>query len=279
METVYHIAHVNAAQGIVSDRTIRAGLIADESILRKSRILVAWLSPNDWYQGSIYGTVRFSVPFNNLWNSRRAYWVEVKRDHNPTSVRILITDQNRDQHARLIPYDPTAGDGPWWYDSVNNVHYRNGDVTLDFLYEGGLSVEDSTAVDLVAHNETLCAEDWAKCQDKNIPPKQAGARLIARLVSSETSCLPLRWDEAEESLIASWKHMKQTLAKHASDATFTGSQLGNAERNALARALLGAYARKNTQELAALTGLFDTDEGAISSCRQLVSDAFGVTPP
>jgi hypothetical protein len=63
---VSHVAHFSSALDILGDKTIRAGLVYDESKLNKDRILVGWLSPNHWGDGFRYGTVLFSWLFRHV---------------------------------------------------------------------------------------------------------------------------------------------------------------------------------------------------------------------
>jgi hypothetical protein len=63
LETIYHVVHLPTARRILEDGRLRAGLIYDESRLRKSRICVTWLSANTWAPGSIYGNVQFAFPW------------------------------------------------------------------------------------------------------------------------------------------------------------------------------------------------------------------------
>ena len=44
LKTLYHVVHIPVARRILEDGRLRAGLIYDESKLRRSRISVTWLS-------------------------------------------------------------------------------------------------------------------------------------------------------------------------------------------------------------------------------------------
>lgn len=83
LDEVYHVAHVPAACRILEDGMIRAGLIGDESRLKKTRTSVIWVSGNYWNPGSIYGTVQFTFPWKELIRGKRIYWVEVMDYPNP----------------------------------------------------------------------------------------------------------------------------------------------------------------------------------------------------
>ena len=76
LRSISHVTHLDPAWRIFQAKELTAGLVFDESILRKKRILVTWLSPNDWADGYRYGNVRFTFDFRALVESLRCYWVE-----------------------------------------------------------------------------------------------------------------------------------------------------------------------------------------------------------
>lgn len=59
---ISHVSHINNALNIIEDGVIKSGLVFDKSLLNTERILVVWLSPNDWggAGGFRYGNVRFN---------------------------------------------------------------------------------------------------------------------------------------------------------------------------------------------------------------------------
>jgi hypothetical protein len=58
---------------IIEDGQIKAGLIGDESRLRRTRTSVCWLSANYWQPGSIYGTVQFTFRWDDIIRGRDVY--------------------------------------------------------------------------------------------------------------------------------------------------------------------------------------------------------------
>jgi hypothetical protein len=70
---VYHVAHVPDACRIIEDGRIKAGLIGDESRLRRTRTSVCWLSANYWQPGSIYGTVQFTFRWEDIIRDSDVY--------------------------------------------------------------------------------------------------------------------------------------------------------------------------------------------------------------
>uniref|UniRef100_UPI00288B1547 hypothetical protein n=1 Tax=Xanthomonas sp. WCS2017Cala2-12 TaxID=3073639 RepID=UPI00288B1547 len=82
---VYHITHFEAAKELIASGRIITQLIKDKSKLNGEDIKVLWLSPNDWYNGSLYGNVRFSYNINDLIKGKNFYGVEVMDQYEPTA--------------------------------------------------------------------------------------------------------------------------------------------------------------------------------------------------
>jgi hypothetical protein len=180
-EIVSHVSHVQQALHICEDREIRAGLVYDESILCEDRITVVWLSPNTWIKGSRYGNVQFDYDWKLLTKERKAYWVEDIDEYNPVACRFLLTKRKlkKDIRNKLILYEPTKRNGPWWYDPENDIHYRNGDITLEFMVDDSLEISDCIAINFVDHHKHMCCIDAQKCSDKGLYQADAGARFLA----------------------------------------------------------------------------------------------------
>ena len=94
MMVAHHVTHTPAALRILEDGKITRGLIYDECALNNSRTTVVWLSPNEWYWGSRYGSVEFTFNFSDLVKARKIYWVEAQIGYKPPARRFLITDQD-----------------------------------------------------------------------------------------------------------------------------------------------------------------------------------------
>jgi len=180
--TIYHVAHLETADRILKDKQCRAGLIYDKSILNKERILVNWLSPNTWSQGSRYGNVGFGMDFKDLAEGMRYYWVE-SISYGIAACRILITDQDHDDN--LEPYDPTKRDGPWYFDKEEDVHYWNGNYTLEFMFEGDIAISSFSSLHFFDHHDSFCNVDHETCKDKGISSPEAGERFIAGILADD----------------------------------------------------------------------------------------------
>jgi hypothetical protein len=176
---VSHVSHVEAALKIVGEKKIRQGLVFDESMLNTERVLVTWVSPNYWANGFRYGNVRFTYDFADLIKGKNFYWVEDMTVYNPTACRILIT--STDRSASLPTYDPSRGDGPWWFDSSTGNHYINGAYCLEFMVEDDLKVRKAIPelVKLTAKELDLTPAD--------IPEQAKASETIKRLLSNLAS--------------------------------------------------------------------------------------------
>jgi hypothetical protein len=108
---VYHVAHVPDACRIIEDGRIKAGLIGDESPLKKTRTSVSWLSANSWSWGSIYGNVQFSFRWDDIIEGKQIYWVEAMH-YRPHAYRFLITERNLSSSSLVKTYDPESARGP-----------------------------------------------------------------------------------------------------------------------------------------------------------------------
>ena len=261
-ETISHVAHDDIARRIMSDGVIRSGLVCDESKLNTERILVSWLSPNDWNGagGFRYGNVRFQYGFDSLVTGKNYYWVE-NRAYGIEACRILITKENRS--ALLIPYDPTRRDGPWWHDTESNTHYRNGYYTLEFMFEKDLRVRDSTSLDFVKHHVNRCNISPGSCPDRGISGPKAAMRFVAFLLA-DTCRLPkeLFTDTHNGSRFFNddyFYHFGLLRRFITDDATFTGSVLAASDTaQALIRAIFHAYADQHEDEVYRLAELFES---------------------
>ncbi|SRR5712692_828595 len=139
---VYHVSHIIPSLSILQNKKIHAGLVFDESKLNKDRLLVSWVSPNHWSPGSRYGTVQFCFDLRQLIQGKNYYWVE-SIAYGVRACRILVTPN---EHKGLAQYDPTVGDGPWWYDKDKDEHYFNGNYCLELMLEEDLAIDAETTL-------------------------------------------------------------------------------------------------------------------------------------
>lgn len=180
LTTVYHVAHVETALRILKDKRVKAGLVFDKSKLNRERILVDWLSPNTWFDGSRYGNIGFEMDFRQLIEFKNYYWVEVMTEYNIHALRILITPH---EYPDLVPYDPVMDSGPWRYDPAQDMHYWNATHCLEFMHEGDLMVNQFSAITYYDHHSFGCCIDPRTCPDKKLFKLNAMARFIALVIA------------------------------------------------------------------------------------------------
>lgn len=181
LRTISHVTHIPTARRIMEDGHLRADLVFDKSTLNQVRIRVVWLSPNNWSGagGFRYGNVRFQYDWKSLIQGKRYYWVESIAYGIP-ACRILVTD--KDHSDILEPYDPCAGDGPWWLDNSGN-HYWNGNQCLEIMFEEDISLTEACEVDFVKHHDKYCNIDYRTCVYRGRLDTVAGLEFLSLLGS------------------------------------------------------------------------------------------------
>jgi hypothetical protein len=202
---VWHVTHILNALTIIGQGTIRPQLVYDESILNTRRTLVNWVSPNHWFPGYRYGNVAFDFDWYQLIKGKWYYWVEWM-DYSPNACRILVTDMDYDDDPHLSPYDPTLGDGPWWWDEEEGIHYRNGTICLEFMLEFELFVADSTSINFVKHHDDLCCVDRSCCPDLGRDKEDAAACLLAGIIAEDLDVTEISLDKHQ--LRAAWSYLR-----------------------------------------------------------------------
>ena len=167
LTTVSHVTHINFAAHAIQEQKIKAGLVFDESRLNQHRVLVTWLSPNDWIE-YIYGTVKFEVDWATLVEGKNYYWVECMH-YSPRHFRILVTSEDRS--SLLEKYIPELRTGPWWYDKENDAHYFNRDYTLEIMLEDDIPLKSVQKISTVTHHSRICTlyrGSSELCEDINL---------------------------------------------------------------------------------------------------------------
>ena len=177
---VYHVTHVEPALRVLDDGVIKADLVYDESKLNTERIRVVWVSPNDWLAagGFRYGNVRLVFDWDSLVSNKQFYWVE-SMAYGINAARILVSD--KDHSYSLKSYDPTQGDGPWWFDQTTLTHYWNGEITLEIMIERDLDLTECTAINFADHHARMCCIDPNSCPSLGVKGYSAKTRMWASL--------------------------------------------------------------------------------------------------
>lgn len=280
-ETISHVAHKDVARRIMCDRFIMSGLVCDESKLNTERILVSWLSPNDWdgAGGFRYGNVRFTYDFASLIAGKNYYWVE-SRAYGIEACRILVSENNRSD--LLDPYDPTLRNGPWWHDAENSTHYRNGRYCLEFMFEENLRVRDCASLNFVTHHPRRCNISPGTCVDSGLSGHHAALDFSAFLLA-DTCRLPTGLFTAtyrgsrffNDAYLSHFGTLCRTIVDNADE--FTGTvQDGTETAMALVRAIFSAYANDHEDDAYALAALFEAQGEIEAAMERYALDRFSL---
>jgi hypothetical protein len=274
------VAHVDVAVNIVRENKIKPGLVFDKSSLNESRILVAWLSPNTWNAGYRYGSVKFDFGFRKLVEGKRAYWVEVI-DYSPAACRILITE--KDHSATLQLYDPTLGDGPWWFDKNENKDYYNGKYCLEFMFEHEIELPDLDLLSFVAHHPTACSmrrEPHYVCKEKGLVAGKCAAGFLGKIVANavDLSLISERLIDDAGKVNNYFSHGLLYLAKQMTKGfLFTGLlESTSDDAVSIGRAAMNAVAIEHRAEAAILAKLFKSEDDLLRVVAHLVGNSLGV---
>lgn len=285
LEFVTHTTHVSQAMQIVESGWFNAGLVYDESSLRKKRILVGWVSPYDWSGlGYRYGTVQFKFRWPELIEKKRFYWVEVAHYNTPV-CRILITEKKRDKQFSM--YDPKSGKGPWIWDEKSQMHWWNGSVCPEFMIERDMFLDESCETTFVHHSDKYCCLNRhhpKSCSELSLTPGKAHARFIAGLTARgldfEDAGLVLRRRKGklrpQEGFESAVKRLVSDLCKLEE---FVGSLKASAKQApALKKCILEKYCagKKGKKDRLALQSLFASRGQLTKACLEEVQRASGV---
>ena len=275
--TVSHVSHVETALRIVGAKTIKQGLVFDESMLNTERILVTWLSPNSWAHGFRYGNVRFTYDFAELVKDKNFYWVEDMTAYSPTACRILITATDRS--ATLPTYDPNRCDGPWWFDSSTETHYVNGNYCLEFMVEDDLKVREATTVDFVDHHRDFCSEHRTSpkdCDELGLSHGKGGARflMLAAGRGVDLSILSKSLIENDGDLSPAVKHALGWVAHKFPNLDYSAKVRASSDTGkAVARAVLNALAIDQKSEADLLAAMFRSEDSLIKALAIVICES------
>ena len=277
--SVHYICHLNDAFRVFEDRRIRSSLVWDESKLRRTRKCVSWASANSWFNGSIYGNVRFEFDWKELADGKRFYWVEAITRYNPAAFRILISET---EHSDLKKYDVANGEGPLFYNSTNDTWYRNGTLTSEFLFDEDLALEDCKKVGFDDHHPSNCRRFGSQCPHLGKRGIEVGAKLLARIVGhrrlqfaklfldapSKTKCL-------HSEAASTYVHLRKSLkVDEDSDGRLRHD---HPAAQVLVSAVLDNYGWDRPNAAAKLRNLFDNTKELRIAFRDRMMAAFGVS--
>lgn len=274
LDTVHHICHVSDAYRMLEDGKIRSSLIWDESCLNNTRTCVAWLSPNHWSNGSLYGNIEFHFDWRRLVEDRKFFWVEAIEKYNPPAFRILITD--KDSFFDLEPYPVEESGGPLFFDKETDIWYWNSELTGEFMIDQDISLRDCTGVGFCQHHPSICRKDGRSCSDLDQRWDKAGTKLLGRAIgtnvvksSSENQRLFMK-DGKLESLT---ERCIVDILYRSAKCSFTGEiKSGDDAALPLASTILERIGRD--RKIGSLASLFKTTEDFEMSLRKRMAKAF-----
>ena len=280
--TVYHITHLSASKYLLESQRIIPQLIQDKSKLNTERIKVIWLSPNEWYQGSLYGNIRFSYNFNNLIKNKKFYSVEVMSDYNPHACRILISSEEYNQHPLLSPYNPyNKYDGPWHIDS-NGINFYHGDYNIEFMFDDELDIKEATMIDFVKHHPDYCnIFDNGTCKDLSKSSELSEINFVSYLIANSIKLdnlnLQLSKDESSWSLLHIATVLERILCRLTSKEIFEGtSSLSIDTRRQLAKSILELISKEDYSSAIILSKSLDSKNTLDETIRELFAIYFEV---
>jgi hypothetical protein len=273
--TISHGAHINTSLNILRKGYLSAGLVFDKSKLNKKRILVNWLSPNQWTIGFRYGNISFNFPFEEIIKNKKFYWIESIAYGIP-ACRILITEN---QYDFLEKYYPQKKNGPWWYDSKNKKHYFNSSYCLEFMYEGELSLSNKIKISFVSHNSKYCSEyrNYPRlCKELGLRASKAGAIFISKIIATSQDINFnhfLENDKPTWNLLNAWTKFG-TKCYYLKNKINGELKSNDRKSRSIARALYNAYGNESKDEFEILVSFFKNIDELILTCAKLFADEF-----
>ena len=273
--SISHVSHLNSSINIIGKNHLSAGLVFDKSILNKKRILVNWLSPNHWSNGFRYGNVRFNFPLEEIIANKNYYWVESIAYGIP-ACRILVTDNSYDF---LQKYDPTIGDGPWWYDKKSKKNYYTGNYCLEFMYEDYIDISDNTKIDFVKHHPKWCADNSnnpTNCECLGFSASKAGALFISKMISSSIPITRKYFIEEDKPTFDFQAAFSTYLRKFNNiENEITGKMRYNDSKSIpFARAIFNAYANNMEDEFSLFASYFKSVDDIVKASTMLLCNHF-----
>ncbi|MCA8936472.1 MAG: hypothetical protein KDB68_09700 [Planctomycetes bacterium] len=279
---VYHVTHIEGALQIAHSGQIRAHLVSDTSRMNAFRVEVVWLSPNEWFKGSMYGQIRFVMDWNTPIKME-TYWVEAMA-YTPPAPRILFAmPADIPTGLKMAKYDPKVGDGPWYVDAAG-MNWWHGDYTLEFMYMGDLDLKYVKRVDFVPHHSTHCLllkAPASDCPDASISEFEAGACFVAGLICRGLPSLndafqdPKGSGSASPSLRSALSHIGTWFIPSGG---YSGSlTTADPMSPTIAHAMFAAMSRKAKDEVKALARMFVSADEARSAIKVVMARHFSVT--
>jgi hypothetical protein len=271
--SVSHVTHIDNAVSIIQKQEIGPQLVFDESKLNESRTQVIWASPNHWWNGYRYGNIAFDLDWKELIDGKLYFWVEAMPEYHPTACRILITKRKIGDQLGLTQYDPASDKGPWIYNPRSEKHYRNKNLTLEFMIEEAIGTSEVTALSFVDHHQKMCSIDAMNCPNRGLSARKAaelyfsflvgrGLKLPRNLITERRGKVTYLRDEVETAF-------EDIESRATASATFGGPiTFNHSASGSLVRAILSEIARGSRIDRIAAASLFRSNDDLIKAIRR-----------
>jgi hypothetical protein len=276
LQTVTHVTHIRSALSIIESGKIRAQRIVSDSELTKVCSRVVWLSPNAWAE-SVYGNVQFILDFKRLITERYCYLVE-QPSFKTQTYRFLITNK---KHGNITLYRPTGPTDPWWQDQTTDRYLHKLGITIQFVIDRDIKVDDLVRMEFVSHAHTNCVISGDRiCESGKWLPQQGGARFFAAAVANAVD-------------VSTAQHMLMVNGRFTAHAQGALDHLyGNIKQRSsckgtvkfedstavpLARAILSEFGRGRDEDCLALASLFKSKRDLKSAIDVVLAAQIGVS--
>lgn len=279
LDKVHHVAHLPESFQIIEAGCVKAGLIYDESRLTTTRTCVAWMSANEWANGSIYGTVQFTFDWTDLIKDRSIFWVEAIDKYNPAAYRFLLV---RDIEPRklpegVVPYDPRNSGGPPLLDG--DEWFWNGIYTSEFMIDSDVQLSRCRTIKTISHHHRLCSTG-TNCRESGWSNSKAGRLLITRLLGRGIGSIFVRKALLEKGRLGTTAEdgLAWFLLKCGVDDMRPGpNRNGDKESlRALVQGALALYGNEREDEAKALLTLIGSGDLIRKTLDDIVHSNFGV---
>lgn len=267
LSTVYHVAHLPEARRLLEDGRLRAGLVSDESKLKRSRTCVTWLSANIWAHGSIYGNVEFAFDWTKIIENRQVYWVEAMTSYRPHTYRFLLTDRDMSGSNYVVPYDPEKDKGP--LRKREDKWYRNGEYTSEFMLEDDVFLRDCTNMSTISHHPRSCALNDQGCPYKGKNLYEMAGRVLAFLLASNLHTVDHAL-EIQSEVMGIWG----ALSGYGKERFYDGLK-NPASGQSVLRGVLALYGTEQVQAAKDLTLLLHDQEDLKKALNEIIREHFG----
>lgn len=289
---VFHITHLRDAIRIIEDGRGRSSVVWDESVITNTRTTVSWLSPNEFYQGSIYGNIRFVFNWPQLIANHLLYWVEARTDVNPTAVRLLIVTplwagdppgpwagpiQMAGVQGPVIlerfPHEHLGG--PVYCDQADGTWYRCNGLTTEFMLADDLPLADVVRIDFVGHHGSICKRKGGPCAELGATAVTVGARFMAICLGRNMAAATSRMNMNSPTTMAAAEDMLYRVAGEKPAVLPPVTPVGRET----AKAILDAWGNQRVGQFEAMRQLFADPAMLFAATVAVIQEAFPALDP